>query len=53
MLNCGSNGVVSGWPRDVKHLLVHLNLGNVSFGRRVLLRSHIQVSVVESEEFIF
>ena len=53
MLNGGSNGIVSGWPRDVKHLLVHLNLGNVSFGCRVLLRSHIQVPVIQSEELVF
>ena len=53
MLNCGSNGIVGGWARDVEHLLVHLNLGNVSLSSRVLLRSHIQVSVIESEELVF
>ena len=53
MLNCGSDGIVGGWARDVEQLLVHLNLGNVSFGSRVLLRSHIQVSVIKSEELVF
>ena len=53
MLDSGSDGIVGGWPWSVKRLLVHLNLSDISLGSGVLLRAHIQVSIIEGEEFIF